>query len=280
VPWVPELFSAPALERLLEKRRRAELLAVPFFYGLTAGELDALIDSFADEPVVHDPMRGRIRGVTEFEAFVTEMKGWLAEHNVSIENVEHIILPARGFEEVILHLHSESGPVDLPVAIVADRGRRGRIQELRIYYSGWQLTGSHVNRPPLLQPNSTLRPPDYVAGYLSALAAGNVDAIVNAFEPDGYAREPAGGPYIHQGREQLRAFYEHWCSNDGGVPLERCALIEGEGTCVLEYNIVQWGGTKLPPQAGVAVFTRGPGGKLAAARMYDDAEPPLTRQPQ
>jgi ketosteroid isomerase-like protein len=113
-----------------------------------------------------------------------------------------------------------------------------------------------------------------VTAYLSALAAGDVDAIVNAFEPDGYAREPAGGPFVHRGYEQLRAFYEQWCSNSGGIPLERCALIEGGDTCVLEYNIVQWGATRLSPQAGVAVFTRGPGGRLSAARMYDDTDPP------
>jgi hypothetical protein len=118
-----------------------------------------------------------------------------------------------------------------------------------------------------------------VTAYLSALAAGDVDAIVDAFEPDGSAREPAGGPYVHQGHEQLRVFYDGWCSNSGGIPLERCAIIEGGDTCVLEYNIVQWGDTELPPQAGVAVFTRGPSGKLASARMYDDADPPVAREP-
>jgi SnoaL-like domain len=274
VPWAPELFSAPALERLLAKRRRAELLAVPFFYGLTTGELDALTASFAGEPVVHDPMRGRIRGVDEFEAFVAEMGGWLAEHHVAVEDVDHLVLPARGFEEVVLHLTGDDGPVDLPVAIVGDRPGK-RIQELRIYYSAWALTGAHVNRPPLLQPDPDLRPPAYVAAYLTALATGDVEAIVASFEPDGYVREPAGGPYVHQGSDQLRTFYGKWCSNGGGIPLERCSLIDGGDICVLEYNIVRWGGTKLSPQAGVAVFTRGPGGKLASARMYDDAEPPV-----
>ena len=31
----------------------------------------------------------------------------------------------------------------------------------------------------------------------------------------------------------------------------------------------------MPPQPGVAVYVRGPSGKLAAARIYDDTEPPL-----
>ena len=45
--------------------------------------------------------------------------------------------------------------------------------------------------------------------------------------------------------------------------------------CALEYNVVRWGKTELPPEAGVAVYVRGPSGRLAAARVYDDAEPPL-----
>ena len=33
--------------------------------------------------------------------------------------------------------------------------------------------------------------------------------------------------------------------------------------------------TELPPEAGIAVYVRGESGKLAAARIYDDADPPL-----
>ena len=47
--------------------------------------------------------------------------------------------------------------------------------------------------------------------------------------------------------------------------------------CALEYNVVAWGRTTLPPQAGLAVYVRGERGRLAAARIYDDANPPLTR---
>jgi hypothetical protein len=31
----------------------------------------------------------------------------------------------------------------------------------------------------------------------------------------------------------------------------------------------------MPPEAGLAVYVRGDSGRLAAARVYDDAEPPL-----
>ena len=77
------------------------------------------------------------------------------------------------------------------------------------------------------------------------------------------------------GRDGLRAFYEQLFSNGGGIPLEHCAVVDDGRVCVLEYNVVRWGKTELPPQAGVAVYERGQSGNLAAARIYDDVDPPL-----
>jgi hypothetical protein len=278
VPWIPELFSAPVLERVKERVRLDELVTVPYFDGLMAGEPDALIESFAGEPELHDPVRGRIKGRRAFEAFATETKAWLVQRNVSVEDVEHVAIERAGFGEAILHLDGESGRVDLPVAVVADREADRRIDELRIYSSSWPLAGRHANRPPLLQPDPELREPHVVADYQRALAAGDVDAIVAAFEPDAYAREPAGGQHVHRGPDGLRAFYELLFSNDGGIALEHCALVGDERACALEYNVVRWGSTELPPQAGVAVYVRGQSGKLAAARIYDDVDPPLGRR--
>jgi ketosteroid isomerase-like protein len=275
MPWTPELFSAPVLQRVQERWSR-KLETVPFFDGLLAGELDALIGSFAGEPELHHPVRGRIRGTRAFATYVSETNAWLHQRNVSVENVEYVVAGRRGFAEVVLHLDGETAPVDLPVAVVSEKQSDGRILELRIYYSSWPLTGRHVNRPPLLQPDTQFRETDVVADYQRALAAGDVATIVSTFEPDGYAREPAGGKYVHTGLDSLRAFYELLFSNDGGIPLEHCAVIDDERACALEYNVVRWGKTELPPQAGVAVYLRGESGKLAAARIYDDVNPPIS----
>jgi len=272
MPWLPELFSAPVLARM---EWRDELVTVPFFDGLVAGELDALVGSFAGEPELHHPVRGRIRGARAFEAFVREMNAWLRARNVSVEDVEHVVRPRRGFGEAVLHLDGKTGRVALPVALVSDRNRNGRIEELRMYFSSWPLTGRHANRPPLLQPDPKVRESDVVGEYQRALAAGDADAIVAAFEADGYAREPAGAEHVHKGHDGLRAFYQRLFSNDGGIPLEHCAVVDDGRACALEYNVVRWGKTELPPEAGIAVYVRGENGKLAAARIYDDAEPPL-----
>jgi hypothetical protein len=276
MPWAPELFSTPVLERIREAQQRDRVVAVPYFDGLISGELDALVDSFAGEPELHHPLRGRVRGERAFREFVAEMNAWLAERDVSVTEVDRGAAGPRGFEEVALQVDGEHGRVELPHALVTARGRHGRIEELRIYHSGWPVSGHHANRPPLLQADPELREPDVVGEYQRALAEGDVDAIVATFEPDGYAREPAGGEHVHRGADGLRAFYEQLFSNGGGIPLEHCALVDDGRACVLEYNVVRWGRTVLRPQAGVAVYVRGESGKLAAARIYDDADPPLS----
>ena len=277
MPWPPELFSAPVLTRLQEKWQQERLGTVPYYDGLMAGEPDALVRSFVDEPVLHDPVRGRVRGARAFEAFVTERQAWLARLNMSVDDVVRVAAGPRGLEEVVVHLDAETGRVEVPVAIVADRRADGRLEELRVYHSNWPRTGRHLHRLPLLQPDPELRASDVVAEHQRALSAGDVDAVLATFEPDGYAREPGGGQYVHRGRDGLRAFYERLFSNDGGIPLEHCAMTDDGRVCALEYNIVRWGKTELRPEAGVAVYVRGPSGKLAAARTYDDADPPLDR---
>jgi hypothetical protein len=52
-------------------------------------------------------------------------------------------------------------------------------------------------------------------------------------------------------------------------------VIDDGRSCALEYNVARWGRTELAPDAGVAVYVRGPHGKLAATRIYDDTDPPL-----
>jgi hypothetical protein len=275
MPWAPELFSFPALEAIKEKRRRTHLRSVPFFDGVMAGEMDALIGSFAGEPELHHPIRGRIKGRRAFEQFVTEIRAWLSERNVKVEDVSVILAPTRGVEEFVLHSDSDSGRMGLPVALAVDHDDNDRIGEMRFYFSTWPLNGRHAVRLPLLQPDPGARAPEIVGEYQRALGAGDVEAAVSAFEPDGYVREPAGAAYTHRGTEELRALYELFFSNGGGIVQQHCAVTDDERACAVEYNVVRWGETELQPEAGIAVYDRGQTGRLAAARIYDDADPPL-----
>ena len=98
---------------------------------------------------------------------------------------------------------------------------------------------------------------------------------MSTFEPDGYAREPSGGAYLHRGDEGPRELYANLFANRGGIPLEHCTLTDDDTRCAIEYNGVRWGVIDIPPQAGVAVYERGSSGLLSAARIYDDVEPPI-----
>jgi limonene-1,2-epoxide hydrolase len=277
MPWAPELFSAPVLARLQARRARLEQ-GVPFFDGLLTGETDALIGSFVDEPEVHHPVRGRLKGSAAFAQFVTDTTTWMAESGVTVEDVDSLLTPARGVEEFVLHVDSDAGPIELPMALAADLDPQARMTELRIYYSRWPLSGVRGVRPPLLQPDPDLHAPDVVGEFHRALAAGDVDAVVEAFEPDGYVREPSGGASTHRGANELRAFYELAFSDRGVMPLELCAMADDGRACALEYNTAARGQPESPPGAGIAVLVRSDGGKLAAVRFYDDVHPPLDRR--
>jgi SnoaL-like protein len=274
MPWIPELFSAPVLQQVLDERRHERLSSVPYFEGYLAGEPDALVESFAGEPVLHDPVRGRVRGAQAFRTFAIRMGDWLAERNASVEHLSHVVLDRCGFEEVVLQLDGADGRVTVPLAIVAERHPDGQIEEIRVYHSNRPVTGRHTQRPPLMQLDPDVRCPDVVADFERALAAGDVDAVVATFEPDGYARAPGSDDEIHGGPDDLRAFYGRQFSAGGGVEHELCTYVGDERTGALEYNVVRWGSAELLPQAGIAIFVQGASGKLAAVRAYDDVEPP------
>ena len=149
MPWFPELFSASVLERI--RRDAADARAaepVPYFDGVMSGEIDALVGSFAGEPELHHPVRGRVRGRHAFERFVTEVNVWLTERKAAFSPVERIITGRRGIEETVMTLDGDDGRIEVPVAVAADRADDERIIELRVYWSMWPLTGEHHHRAP------------------------------------------------------------------------------------------------------------------------------------
>ena len=220
MPWLPELFTAPALQRILDERRRDALVAVPYFDGLLAGDPDPLVESFAGEPELHDPVRGRIKGVAAFRAFVTETSAWLRQHHASgrrrrARHPRAARLRGGG--------RSTSTPTAAPSTCRSPSSPSaqpdGRIDELRVYFDH-----RAAHRPatrtahPCSSPTPTCPCRTPWPTYLRALAAGDVDAIVAAFEPDGYARERPAGASTGSGRPArlLRAAV----LQSGGIPLE------------------------------------------------------------
>jgi SnoaL-like protein len=278
MPWMPEVFTAPIAEARRAQEAKAEGTndAVPYYEGILADEPDALVGSFAArQPVLDDPRVGRVEGARELYAFASGTAEWLRERDAVVENVALTRTPTRTVEEVVLNLLADKGErVELPVAVVADRNPDRTVKVVRVYHSTWPLTGEHRVRPPLLPADPNLHAEGAPGEYQRALAEGDLAGIVATFEPDGYAREPSGAAYLHRGTEALYEAYGHMFANAGGIGLEHCTLTDDGIRCAIEYNGMRWGDAEIPPQAGVAVYERGGSGLLAAARIYDDVEPP------
>lgn len=244
-----------------------------YLHFLLENEAEGLMEIFATEPVIEDPRAGRVAGGEATLRFVESAHSWLGQRDARVEHSKTTRADERSVVESVLRLTLEGGTVALPVAVVGE-GVDG-LEEIRVYHSMWPLEGAHRLRPPLLREDPGLALSGAVEEYQRALAEGDAEKIVGAFEPDGHAREPSGGGYRHGGREGLRRFYEALFANGGGIPLEHCSVTDDGVCCAVEYNVVRWGRTRLPPQAGVAVYERGASGRLAAARIYDDVDPPL-----
>jgi hypothetical protein len=237
--------------------------------SLIAGSTAELVAGFAGEPVLDDPLAGHVAGVVDFERFAAERRAWLEERTARYEPLRTTRNDQRSVSENLLHLRLPTGFVGLPVAVVGERGSTGWLKAMRVYHSLWPLLGEHRVRPALLKPDPERQLWGAVAEYQRALAAGDVDAIVNTFEPDGYFREPAGGEYIYQGVERLREFMSQILSA-GGITLEHCTVTDDGIACAIEFNAVAFGKHPLAPQAGAAVYERGATGRLYGARIYDD----------
>jgi ketosteroid isomerase-like protein len=276
MPWFPDFADAVELVR---RQTRATGLADPvmaYFDALNHGDTEALERVWPGEVVIYDPRAGEVRGHRQLRRFVRHNQSWLAEHHAQIETVASTIVVGRAVVELLAHVAEDGDTVSWPIAVVAE-SPDDRSVVFRTYCSQWPVDGQRHLRPPVLRTGNAelgARPGDVVGRYHAALEAGDTDAIVGTFAPDGYYREPIGPHSTHQGRAELRSYFTK-CFSAGGVHLQHCAVTDDGVRCALEYNCVRWGSRDLPSQAGVGVYERNAGGLLTAVRIYDDIEAPF-----
>ena len=272
MPWFPDFTSAVELAR---KETRAAGHADPvgqYFTALNEGDSDTLETVWPGEVVVNDPRAGRVRGHRQLRRFVRRNQAWLAERHARVEHVAATWVGGRAVVELLAHLADGGRDLAWPVAVVAE-SPDDRSVVFRTYCSQWPLDGRRHLRPPILGPGA-VQPDGVVGRYHAALAAGDTDAIVSTFASDGYFRGPFGPSRTHRGHAELRSFFTRCFSAGGGIGLQHCAMTDDGVRCALEYNCLRWGRHDLAPQAGIAVYERGPDGLLTAARVYDDVEVP------
>jgi SnoaL-like domain len=271
MPWFPDFVSAAELAR---RQTRAAGLADPvtqYLNALNKGDTHALERVWPGEVVIYDPLVGEVRGHRHVRQYIGHNVSWLAGLNARTETVASTRAGGRAVVELLAHVDQDGGRLAWPVAVVAEYPDDLSVV-FRIYCVPWPLDEHHL-RPAILEPGQA-RPGDVVGRYQAALAAGDTEAVVNTFAPDGYFRGPLDPRDAHRGSDELRSFFTRCFSAGGGIGLEDCAVTDDGLRCALEYNMVRWGSHDLPPQAGLGVYERGPGGLLAAARVYDSVEAP------
>jgi hypothetical protein len=273
MPWFPDFANAVELVRA---QTRAAGLADPvaqYFRALNTGDTHALEDVWPGEVVIYDPRAGEIRGHRQLRQFVQQNRSWLTERHARIETLASTVVAGRAVVELLAHLAGDEATLAWPVAVVAE-SPDDRSVVFRTYCSQLPVDGERHLRPPILEPGHA-HPTDVVARYQDALDAGNAEAIVGTFAPDGYFREPIGPHNLHQGTPQLESFFSRCFSAGGGIGLQHCVVTDDGRRCALEYNCVRWGSHDLPAQAGIGVYERTPDGLLGGVRVYDDVAAPF-----
>jgi hypothetical protein len=273
MPWLPEFVSAVELAR---QQVRAAGRADPvgwYFAALNQGDTRDLETAWPGEVVVYDPRAGMISGHRQLRRFVLSNQAWMAEHHARTQIVASISAGGRAVVELLAYVDHDGQDVAWPIAVVAE-SPDDRSVVFRTYCSQWPVDGERHLRPAILEPG-TAHPGDVVGRYQAALAAGDAEAVVSTFAPDGYYREPIGPHAAHRGLGALRSYFTMCFSAGGGIALQHCAVTDDGVRCAVEYNCVRWGRHDLPPQAGIGIYERGPDGLLTAARVYDDIEAPV-----
>jgi len=227
-----------------------------------------VLGSFCDRATIDSPLGGKQLP----PEFFAETRAWLARHDARVVDLRTLKTPKRVIHELSLWLVIDGHDCELPVMLVADLAE-DCIRDLRIYHSTWPLYGSHEVRHPVLDNYHTAEElAEPVGTYHRALTDGDAALADSVFEPDGVVREPSGSSYSHTGADRT-AWYAKILS-DGGIKLHLGSITDDGETVVFEFLVDQWGSEHLPPQAGAAAYSRGPSGKLASARIYDDVTPP------
>lgn len=225
---------------------------------------------FKGEPVIDSPRSGRVAGRGAVAAFVASEAEWFREHQVELEPVRTTVGRGLALTETLARLTVDGKRTELPFAVVGDE-TGGVLRALRVYHSNWPLDGRHRLRPPIVPEDRSLVIPDIVGAYMEALDAGNLAGSQAVFEPTGYFREPSGGIHVYRGAEGIRQAYGAFYAV-GGIHLRHCSVIDDGVACGVEFIADGWGPRPFEPQAGIGVYERGPSGKLAAARVYDDVD--------
>jgi ketosteroid isomerase-like protein len=183
MPWFPDFVSAVELARRQTRTAGQADPAGQYVAALNKGDTRVLETAWPGEVVVYDPRAGEVRGHKQLRQFVRQSQSLLAGYHARTETVASTVAGDRAVLELLVHVALDGRESAWPVAIVAE-SPDDRSVMFRSYLSLWLFDGRHQVRAPILEAG-TAPPGDVVGRYQAALEAGDTEAVVSTFAPDG-----------------------------------------------------------------------------------------------
>ena len=159
---------------------------------------------------------GEVHGHRQLRHFVHTSQAFLAEHLVDVEPVASTRRRRARWSSCWRSCSSTAEPVSWPVAVVAESAD-DHSATFRTYGSQWPVVGHRPVRAPILDADPSAAPGGVVSRHLDALAAGDLDGVVQTFAPDGYLQEPIGADAVHRGTEAITRYFSDCFSAGGGI---------------------------------------------------------------
>ncbi len=197
--------------------------------------------------VIHDPVLGK----TTPTALAATGKLWPGPNWSAVSLIATTSAQGRRIEEYVFT--SAQDGHSLPVVLVIDH-------EVGRLYSAHALTPSRAVMLPLDNSiSASAVPGDFLDGYFEHLETASVEASIQMFEPDGYIQHSNGERF--QGPERLREDYTNMFKANGGRIRVQFANVTDDGVrrafeCVMPSG-----------RPAIAIYERGPRGKIAAIRI-------------
>lgn len=256
-----------AMERIAAIEASAKHPAHAYFRALLGGDAPAVRALFAGEPLLDDPVSGRVDGGS-LDAHVAAVQGLFAGGTAQYTPVGMFETDERvvSHGQIVSQMAGEM--VVLPCACVWERADDG-YRELRAYWSPAALKQQRGDRAPLLPPSPDLPLPDAVARHLAALAADDLPALMATY--DETCLSPMPIPWLDPA-DTVRRQYGAQLGQQGAVVLTPCAVTTNDEACAVEWVTTKWDGADIPPQAGLSIYDLR-GGRVCQAHLFGDLAP-------
>ncbi|MBK6698111.1 MAG: hypothetical protein IPG50_38890 [Myxococcales bacterium] len=246
-------------------------LAEVYLQALIAEAGESLAKRLGERALIYQPLFGAASGMTAIRKALKQFGDWLVEHDATAKRGPTIVGVDRDVTEVTLSLRHAERNIELPVALVAERGRAREIA-VRLHHASLPFGSPQAPRTPRKVVDREHVVAADVAEHLAALRLGDVDAVVATFESSGIAVDGLGQEH-DRGSGALHKHYAQLLQNERGandwVPIVLGVADDGRG-CSVEYETAKLSPGETSPKEGVMVFERGDSGLIRKVRIYDE----------